>query len=302
MGTLIDILKQFDVARIEAINNNEFNGKTDEDKYRVIAKCFETCAIDILCNGYFLINNEYVVDLGAIELYYHEEEGDIKDHIMYHTNEHLPESYKKIVKNFKDRVSQLPVFYRQIANNEYPYFEIGSFNLHQSGIDVTFENPDGKYRASFLIRSYRMYKKEDRNNDILYDPCSSHLYDDLYYSGVLSAKGAVIEWRVDKEWVIDDKKVEKVIQCPRINVAEYRKNEKDKYEKSDVKITDNEYNEEIKYTESKKDTFPQYFKLWKKYYKQDMRLWQFRKKGIQEIGTPPNKFYENATPISFQNK
>lgn len=71
--------------------------------------------------------------------------------------------------------------------------------MHQSGIDVTFENDkleNDKYRASFLIRSYRMIKIEDINKDILYDPCSSHLYDDLYYSGLLSfSKTPTIEWK-----------------------------------------------------------------------------------------------------------
>ena len=39
-----------------------------------------------------------VVILGAIELYYHEEEGDIKDYIMYHIPERYCNTKSKVVK------------------------------------------------------------------------------------------------------------------------------------------------------------------------------------------------------------
>ena len=152
-----------------------------------------------MCNGYFLVNDEYIIELGAIELYYHEENGNIKDPIMYHTNDRIPKEYDKIIDKYP--ADRLPLFYKRIANNnnKYPYFSIVNFNLHQSGIDVTFEKKD-VYRASFLIRSYRMYKKEDLNKDVLYDPCSSHLYEDLSYFGGI---GISIKWITEiKKWKV----------------------------------------------------------------------------------------------------
>lgn len=273
MEKLIEILNQFYQKKTES---NLWNEET-------IANCFYPLAKKILCKGYFLVNDKYIIDLGAIELYYHEEDGEIKDHIMYHTNEQLPKKYKDIIGKYPN--NQLPIFYKEISEHGgYPYFEIGSFNLHQSGIDVTFENEKDKYRASFLIRSYRMFEKEDLNKDILYDPCSSHLYDDIYYSGLLlpAFNSTTIEW------VEYDKGVE-IMNCPRKNVAKYRLNEKKKYVKDDFaynttnKITKEDYESAVKEVEGK-NSFPKYFKYGtNNYYKQDMRKWHYRIIGIKEI-------------------
>jgi hypothetical protein len=132
MEELIKILESFEEKR-----NQKIGDTWDAD---AVKQCFMPCAEKILCKGYFLINGNYIIDIGAIELYYHEEKGNIKDYIMYHTNAHP----------YKSRMSEFA--------KGYPYFKPGSFNLHQSGLDVTFENPDinKKYRASFLIRSYRL--------------------------------------------------------------------------------------------------------------------------------------------------
>lgn len=208
MENFIKILNGFDNKRKESRNS----GIWDEVE---VGKCFLPCAEEILCNGYFLINREYILDFGSIELYYHEEfDGGLKDHKMYHTNEKLPQSYWNKIKKYPN--GQLTLFYKSIIeNNGYPYFKIGSVNLHQSGVDITFENKEKQYRASFLIRSYRMMKKEDYNNDsILYDPCSSHLYDDMNNAGLLSLGNInTIEW-------IKYTKGGKVIQCPRRNLDE----------------------------------------------------------------------------------
>lgn len=177
MSTLTEILEKFDRKRDDFISQ----GKWNED---AVAECFEPCAREILCNGYFLINGKYIIDLGAIELYYHEEEeGGIKDYIMYHSNAHPSKS--KVYK----------------LNNGYPYLKFGSFNLHQSGVDVTFENEKKKYRASFLIRSYRLLRKEEERklNDltILFDKCSTHIFDDMFYDGIMlgSPNNPTIEWK-----------------------------------------------------------------------------------------------------------
>ena len=94
MENLIAILRIFEQKREELITE----GKWNED---AVVDCFLPCAKDILCNGYFLVNNEYIIDLGSIELYYHEEmDNGIKDHAMYHTNERLPKIYKQKTRNY----------------------------------------------------------------------------------------------------------------------------------------------------------------------------------------------------------
>ena len=114
MEALIKILKEFDNKRKKLKN-----GKWDEE---AVAKCFEPCARQILCNGYFLVNGEYIIDLGAIELYYHEEDGSIKDPKMYHTNDKLPNAFKKRLKKYP--IEQLPIFYKELKENDgYPYFK-----------------------------------------------------------------------------------------------------------------------------------------------------------------------------------
>lgn len=251
MEALIKILEKFDNKRKELKN-----GKWDED---AVAECFKSCAREILCNGYFLINGKYIIDLGSIELYYHEEEkGGIKDYIMYHTNAHTSKS---------------KIF--ELNNNSFPYFKFGSFNLHQSGVDVTFENEEKKYRASFLIRSYRVLKTENglypKNDNTEYDTHSTHIFDDMFYSGY--DKTEIV-------WIPTDKKGGNVELCPRINVAEYS-NINGKYEKHEIKNNDNEYNI-AKEESKKKDPFSLYFESNSKIYKRDMRKWQFKLKNIEE--------------------
>ena len=86
MKDLIKILGKFGEER------GKLKEKNNKLSYEDIANCFAPCAEDILLKGYLLVNDEYIIDLGAIELYYHEEDGALKDHIMYHTNEHSSKS------------------------------------------------------------------------------------------------------------------------------------------------------------------------------------------------------------------
>ena len=194
MEKLIKILEQFDQERTKK------HGSWDET---ALVETIRPLAKEILCNGYFLVNDKYIIDLGAIELYYHEENGKIKDHKMYHINEHLPKKYKEMFK----------------YDNGYPYFTIGSFNLHPSGVDITFENEKKKYRASFLIRSYRVLTNEEEliNKEIEYDPYSTHIYDDLFYSGLLLSTNE----RTKIEWIEYDKGG-KIEQKTRKNIKDSR--------------------------------------------------------------------------------
>lgn len=244
MKDLIANLEQFDSKRNELKKEGLWNES-------VVADCFQPCAKEILLGGYFLIDNKYMIDLGSIELYYHEEVGGIKDYIMYHTNEHPS----------KSRVYNI--------EGGYPYFEFGSFNLHQSGVDVTFENEDKKYRASFLIRSYRVLKKGESPKDSLepYDNCSTHLFDDMFYGGISEQNISRIKW-------VSCDKGGRIIRCPRRNVAEFFLNELNKIVKVEAMITDEEY-------QRNRD---KYIKDNGKYYKQDMRRWLFMRENIVEKG------------------
>lgn len=248
MEKLIEILKEFEDNRTKRESK-----KWDDN---AIAECFLPCAKKILCGGYFLVNKEYIIDLGAIELYYHEEEGCIKDYIMYHTNFHPSKS-----KMFD-------------LNKGFPYFTFGSFNLHQSGVDVTFENKDKKYRASFLIRSYRVLKTVNGfypiNDDTEYDTHSTHIYDDMFYSGLLLStdKRTTIEW-------IECDKGGCVVQYPRKNVAFYQENGKKTETSKDC------YKEAQKEAEENK-VYPKCFKYGNKYYMQDLRPWRFQLQSIKE--------------------
>ena len=277
MEKLIKILKGFEKRRNDR-NKEEWEKKSLVAKYEEIADWFRPCAEQILCNGYFLINKKYVVDLGAIELYYHEEEGEIKDPTMYHINE---------------KPTKSSIF--KLNNGKYPYFKFGSFNLHQSGVDVTFENPTEKYRASFLIRSYRIIKVENGEysqvvDNVKYDNHSTHIFDDMFYSGILLSdtkndKKTTIEWMDDKPGKVE---LDEEINW-RINVSEYKKYENGEYEKDDkgnyirydvTDIISDKEKAEMKDAKKNKKC-PEYFNSGTKYYRQDKRPWRFQLKDVE---------------------
>lgn len=85
-----------------------------------------------LFGGYINVRNQYHIYLRVVEFYYHEEDGTEKDPIMYHRNNYHVEG-------------------------EIPYFKSLSFNSHDTGVDITFENKDKHIRASVLIRAYDIW-------------------------------------------------------------------------------------------------------------------------------------------------
>lgn len=88
-----------------------------KDGQQEIPATFAEIAKCILCGCFYVESGKSDVKIipTAIEFYYHEESGDVKDEIVYHKNtERLP-----------DR----------------PFFKTGFFNSHDSGIDLTFESP-----------------------------------------------------------------------------------------------------------------------------------------------------------------
>ena len=196
MDNLNNILEKFDSLRTVMISKNEWNENA-------VAKCFEPCAKEILLNGYFLVKNKYAIELGSIELYYHEENGPIKDYIMYHREGRVN--------------SRIKGYNRGLL----PYFDFGTLNLHQSGVDITIENEKEKYRASFLIRAFRVLKEGDNvsNGQLIFDTRSTFIFDELFYSG--------IHWGQSTEpvikWVSRNNNTENIelLKKPRRNVYKY---------------------------------------------------------------------------------
>jgi len=245
MEELIEILKKFEEERKKSINEHTW----DEE---AVAKCFkDNCAKDILCNGYFLVNNKYIIDLGAIELYYHEEKGSIKDYAMYH----IPERYNS--------PKNIGVVYLE---KTLPYFKLGSLNLHQSGVDVTFEK-ENEYRASFLIRAYRVFAANDKDletklkTSIGFDKCSTHIFDDMFYMGIsfFEKDNTTIEWVKCTEKCSDEP-----TQCPRVNIVECA------YDEDHKEVFKVDYKEQCYLNNTDLFTHRN-----GKVYKKDLRPWQF---------------------------
>lgn len=108
----------------------EFYKSKDELEQRMhkLAKTF-------LYGGYINVRNEYHIYIRTVEFYYHEETGKVekhKDPIMYHRNNNY-------------------------VAGEIPYFKPLTFNSHDTGVDITFEDKSRKIRASVLIRAYEVF-------------------------------------------------------------------------------------------------------------------------------------------------
>lgn len=210
-----------------------FKGVTDEvhleKKMASLDEQFSLMAKELLYGGYFLIENYKHLYLDDIEFYYHEEaEGGLKDPIMYHTN------------------------MNEGKGNQIPYFEMGRLHLHISGVDVTFENKEKQYRASFLIRGFHIDGKE-------YDPHSTHVYNEMLYMGVPIGKSIEIKW-VSKQLAGKEFYISKGEW--RQNVAEYELKD-GKYYK--IECHDDLYDPD------------KYFRYSGKVFKKCQRNWRYKK-------------------------
>ncbi len=171
-----------------------------DGKKENLAHQFKYLADYFLTQGYFLINGERRVYICDVEFYYHEEkEGGIKDWIMYH----------------RDKTN------RKGDMIELDYFEMGQLNAHNSGIDITFENKQQKYRAGMLIRGFKIVDTLplEQNDSILkYDGRSTYIYEAMLNYGNIG-KGINIVWVEEDNYFkvnADD-----IVNCTRQNVAEY---------------------------------------------------------------------------------
>ena len=153
-----------------------------------IAECFIPCAKKILA-GYFEVKYKVGKEVlvrkiqpTVLELYYHEEKkGGFKDPIMYHTD------YRKNT----DKKADQKTYFNLAGISSLPYYPIGSLNPHTSGIDVTFENAKEQYRASFLIREYKVFYEKGTERTV---KNSTDIYDDLLINGFSLKNSSWIKW------------------------------------------------------------------------------------------------------------
>ena len=131
-----------------------------------------------------------------------------------------------------------------------------------AGIDITFENEEKHYRASMLIKKYKVcdydgckwVTKEKKECEVR----STYIYEDIPLSD-----GITINWIPFKS----ADSLERICVKPRINVAEYEKDINGKYQK--VEIPKDEYD---KLSDDKKKAF---FMYSGKILKKCNRMWNY---------------------------
>lgn len=162
-----------------------------------LEKLFEKLAMYLLYRGYFQCSKRYDLYITSVEFYFHEESGEIKDPIVYHRNRRKWNKKRQMV-----------------LTETKPYFEIGTLNPHMSGIDITFEK-SGEYRASALIRAFRVHDKEEKvwlDEDDRSTYVYEYLFDGLYVDKSLT----------QLDWIeIEDDVPEHLPSTTRKNVCHY---------------------------------------------------------------------------------
>lgn len=124
---LLECLKQFKGAPKR--DNEDCRKKALEEVFVLLAK-------KLIYGGHLVCGN-YEIAIQLVEFYYHEEEAmsiepRIQDPIVYHRNGRYPGDKSGVVSPFP----------------------IMSLHAHTSGYDITFEDPNSRYRASALIRAF----------------------------------------------------------------------------------------------------------------------------------------------------
>lgn len=154
MKTLLQLLQDFDGTKATCVDD--------------LTKNFKEIAERVLFGGHFEINDKTEIFPTDIEFYYFNENADsikeLNDSRMYHKG---PEE-------------------------EVPYFPIMSFYPHKSGVDLTFENEEKKFRASFLIRAYtyKYYNPDVEGSS----EKPTHLWEDMFGYHSICGEGLAIKW------------------------------------------------------------------------------------------------------------
>lgn len=167
MKKLYDALVEFVTTVDEkyCIANDNGSNKNLEEQFRLLACNF-------LYGGYISVNDRYRIYIRTVEFYFHcELEGEqyIHDPGMYHRNN----------------------FTRKTIEKCPSYFPIGALNMHESGVDITFEKQD-VFRASVLIRRFDVYEPSTgrwHNNERR----STYIYDYIQQGATL-LDGLNIRW------------------------------------------------------------------------------------------------------------
>ncbi len=215
-------LNKFEAMRKEMQISHD-SCKKRETYAEAIGNCFLPCAQALLAGHFHVVNriggstNERDIYPTALELYYHEEgTGRFKDPIMYHTTDRkYYDFYNDKYEKTKEQLTGMNYFERrESVIKELPYFPLGAFNPHTSGIDITFENPIEKYRASCLIRKYKI---SFNGGEAISIDNSTDIYDDMLLNGILLDNNEC--WI---EWVDGDEEVKDIKRDWRKNVPQYR--------------------------------------------------------------------------------
>lgn len=192
---------------LEAFSNSD--SQSVEDRFMNIAK-------EIILGGHF-------------EVTYRDSEGDIHTKYVYVVD---VEGYYFDEKNIYDETNDWIVYHRtHYSSSKEPqkpdYLPIGSLNLHDSGIDITFENKTKNYRASMLLRSFQVYDKiptERCEKDV--DERSTYMYDALFPFNKPIGCDDSYTWNYKIVWMQTDQPDEEVKNriktTVRKNVAKYQ--------------------------------------------------------------------------------
>lgn len=197
-----------------------------------LEKSFEKLAKYLLYGGHFHCSERYDLYITSVEFYYHEEIGDndkrIVDPIMYH-------------RNVKDK----PVV---------PYLNVGTLYPHWSGVDITFEDEKLQYRASALIRSYKIVQLKPERFELKESDLSTYVYDYLFDGLSVDKKETIIDW-IDDKVILSNCKVN-AYKRKNVNLFKYS------YEKTEDETSSKHDNEFIKIKN-----------------KQESRRWRFVREG-----------------------
>lgn len=230
------------IAKLEEFQTKFDISLSKEKRESELDKLFMDLAKYLMYGGYFHCSKRYDLYITSVEFYYHEENGEIKDPIMYHRNK------KKWIKSKKKG--------QQDENIEYKkdFFDIGTLNPHISGVDISFENGNSelKYRASALIRAFVVKGKGVKEPKE--DGRSTYVYDYLFDGLSVDKNNNQLEWKPLEDPEIP---MENLPRAARKNVYEYVSEEIARINNIDV--------EKMKYYDSE-------------YYKTDMlcdRMWRY---------------------------
>lgn len=146
MGTLHNAFKDFE----------KWVAVQGDIKEEELTQEFMKLAEHLIFGGHIIVDGRFLIYIRTVEFYFHQEEGPIKDPIVYHRNGRVPGFLEKDI--------------------NVPYFPLMSIHGHSSGYDITFECKDQKYRASALIRKYSVYDTENKVFIVENDDRSTFLY------------------------------------------------------------------------------------------------------------------------------